>query len=152
MKGNIPKERTLATSSPILTNGSTFFIRELNDVIKSCWFDRVSDVLVRASEMRGCDKFCVDVWACSSALPATADVESRVIRTVSLAALWSPFLLTKDRTTSKLWRFNVNMINKLNVTCLRSVANLDVQVDPLARCQSCQGTYQLATREAGRVV
>jgi len=98
-------KQTLATSSPILTNGSSRAIRAWKDVTRFCWFDRVSEILVKvsdASETRGRKSFCADVWACSIALPATADVESCVTRTNSRAGLGFPFLSTKDRTTSKL--------------------------------------------------
>ena len=65
----------------------------------------MSEVSVKASdilETRGCESPVADVLARSSASPATADVESCVIRTDSLAGLGFPFLSTKDRTTSKL--------------------------------------------------
>ena len=99
------EEQTWATSSPILTNGLSRSIRPWKDVTRFCWFDRVSEILVQAlytSETRGRKSFCADVWACSIALPATADVESCVTRTNSRAGLGFPFLSTKDRTTSKL--------------------------------------------------
>ena len=102
------EERTLETSSAILTNGLNVFIRALNDATSFCWFDRVSEILVRLSdtlETRGCESFCADTWVCSSASPAIADAESCVIRTDSFARLGFPFLSTKDRTTSKLVSF-----------------------------------------------
>ena len=102
------QERTFATSSAILINGSNFFIRELNDVTSFCWFDRVSEILVKTSdtsETMGCKSFWADVLVWSSASPATADAESCVIRTDSLAGLGFPFLSTKDRTTPILSSF-----------------------------------------------
>ena len=82
--------------------------RELNDVTKFCWFIRVSEVVVRAPntlEMRDWESFAFDVWACSSALPATADVKFSTIGRNSLTWLGFPFLSTKDRTTSILSSF-----------------------------------------------
>ena len=104
-QGEDTEEQTLATSSPIVTNGSSRFIRALNDVTRFCWFDMVSEISAKASdivETRGCESFCADVWVCWIALAATADVESCVTRTDSWAALGFPFLSTKDRITSKL--------------------------------------------------
>ena len=100
-------ERTLATSSAILINGSNVFIRALNDVTRFCWFNRVSEILVKVSELetRGCESFCANAWVCSSASPAIANVESCVIRIDSLAKLGFPFLSTNGRTTSKLSSF-----------------------------------------------
>jgi len=107
-EGEDTEGRTFATSSAILTNGSNFFIRALNDVIRFCWFDRASEISVKApdtSETMGCESFWADVLVFSSASPATADAESCVIRTDSLAGLGFPFLSTKDRTTPKLSSF-----------------------------------------------
>ena len=103
----------------------------------------VSEVSIRASdilEMRGCENSFADVLARSSASPAIADVESCVIRTDSLAGLGFPFLSNKDRTTSKLSSIQHWYDPQLDVTCLHSVAHIEVQVDAQVRCQSCQGT------------
>ena len=107
-QGEETEERTLATSSAIFTNGSNFFIRALNDVKSFCWSDKVSEILVKVSDtlkMRGCESFGADAWVCSSASPATTDVDPCVIRIDSLAGLGLFFLSTRDRTKSKLSSF-----------------------------------------------
>ena len=114
----------------------------------------VSEVSIRASdilEMRGCENSFADVLARSSVSPATADVEFCVIRRDSLAGLGFPFLSNKDRTTSELSSIQHWYDPQLDVTCLHSVAHIEVQVDALVRCQPCQGTCP-APRDGYRVV
>ena len=141
-EGKDTEERTLATSSAILTNGSNFFRRALNDVTSFCWFDRESEILVNVSETletRGCQSFFANVWPCPSL--AAAEIGSCVIRTDSLAVLGFPSLLTKDKTTSKLSSFQHCMTNQqLDITCLHSDANIEAQADAPVRYQPCQGT------------
>ena len=43
-------EQTLAISSPILTNGLNYISTASNDVTNFCWCDRVSEILVKASD------------------------------------------------------------------------------------------------------
>ena len=107
------EERTLATSSPILINGSNFVIRELNDVTRSETVERASGAL----EIRSWGSFALDVWACSSALPATADVDSSIIRRNSLAWMGFPSLSTKNSATLYCQVFNIGKTNRqLDVT------------------------------------
>jgi hypothetical protein len=42
------KDQTFATSSPILTNIPSLFIRVSKVVIRLCWFETVSDIVARA--------------------------------------------------------------------------------------------------------
>lgn len=102
------KDHTLATSSPTFTNTPSFCIRASNDVIRSRWFVWVLEIFVTASETsvaRGRASPCADVWACSTASPATIDADSCVTRIERRPALGFPFLSTKDKTTSKSSRY-----------------------------------------------
>ena len=111
------------------------FKTEPNDVTRVCWSDMASSTC----ESRGWGNF-VD-WACSMTSSATADIESCVTRTYSWAAVGFPFLSTKDRTTSNGKAISLAIAHhQLNSTCLHLVAIVEVQVDPLARFQFCQGT------------
>jgi hypothetical protein len=78
-------------------------------------------------EMRGWASFALDVCACSSALPATVDVEASIIRRDSWAGLGFPFLSTKGRSKSILSSFQ-RLYDQMAtvVTCLRSVASIEV--------------------------
>ena len=130
-------EQTFEISSPISTNGLNCVNKASNDVTKLCLSNTTSDT----SEMRGRESFFADVWACSTASPATADIESCVTRTYSRAELRFPPLSTKDRTTSGCRTISLAMANHdPGVTYLHSVASVEVQVNALARCRSCQGT------------
>ena len=81
----------------------------------------------------------------STTSSATADIECCVTRTYSRAAVGFPSLSTSDRTTSNVKAISLAMANhQLNSTCLHLVAIVEVQVDPLARFQSFQGTCFLA--------
>ena len=145
-------EQTLEISSPILTNGLSCIKTASNDDINPSWRDKVSEALVKASdalETRGRVSFFANFWACSTASPATADIESSVTRTYSRAGLGFPFLSTKDRTTSNslsAWASK----HKLDVICLHSVATVEVQANALAQCQSCQGSCPWACYRAVR--
>ena len=74
-------EQTLEISSPILINGLNCINRAPKDVTKLCLSSRASDTL----ETRGRESFFTDVWARSTAWPATVDIESCVTRTYSRA-------------------------------------------------------------------
>ena len=110
-----------------------------NDVTRLCWFDMASNTC----EPRGRGNFLDS--ACSMTPSATADIESCVTRTYSRAGVGFPSLSTSDRTTSNVKAISLAMANhQLNSTCLHLVAIVEVQVDPLARFQSFQGTCFLA--------
>ena len=130
-------EQTFEISSPILINGLNWFNSASNDVTKLCLFNTASDT----SEMRGRESFIADIWAWSTALPATADIESCATRTYSWAELGLPSLSTKDRPTSNCRTISLGVANHdPGVTCLHSVASVEVQVNAPARCQFSQGT------------
>ena len=138
--------QTLATVSPISTNTLSFCIRALKDVIRFCWFVQASEILVTVSATlvtRGWTSPCADVWACSTAWPATTDADSCIIRIESWPALGSPFSSTRGRTTSKIVRgMNYIITNSWKYgTCLHSGAVVGVVATPPHRFPICQGTY-----------
>lgn len=78
-------------------------MRAVNEVTSFCWFDIVLETLVKVSDTlstRGCKSFCAVIRACSTASPATADVESCVTWMDSWAGLEFPLSSTNDRITS----------------------------------------------------
>jgi hypothetical protein len=93
--------------------------------------------MVKASdalETQGGESFCVDVWACFTASPATADIESCVTRTYSRAELRFPSLSIKGRTTSNCRILSLGMADHDLDTYLHSDVSVEVQAKAVARC------------------
>ena len=129
------REQTFAISSPILTNGLMSSNTASIDVARLCLSDSASNTWGSTTWENSAD------WARLMAWSAAAGIESCVTRTYSRAAVGFPSLSTKDRTTSNGKAISLAIAHhQLNSTGLHLVAIVEVQVDPLARFQFCQGT------------
>ena len=132
------KQRTLATSSAILINGSNFFMRALNDVTSFCWFDRRSYWSKHQTHWR------------RGAVVQTfglAPVNRPQLRTPNLVLFeqiaWLGLDFPSYRPRSDLCLncqvFSIGMTDQ-QIYYLPSFAKFEVKADALVRCRSCQGT------------